>query len=83
MEKGDIIIDGGNSEYQDTNVSSRHPFYLGDLSLVSYSELKRDRDLEYSLTVYFVEPSHCNLCGNLIGTGNLVNGLPSHLHITL
>ena len=21
MEKGDIIIDGGNSEYQDTNVS--------------------------------------------------------------
>ena len=30
------------------------------------------------VTVYYVEPSYCNLCGNLNGTVNLVNGLPSH-----
>ena len=24
------------------------------------------------------KPSHCNLCGNLNGTGNLTNGLSSH-----
>ena len=33
------------------------------------AELKQDRDREYWLTVYYVEPSHCNVCGNLNGLG--------------
>ena len=28
--------------------------------------------------ILYTEPSHCNMCGNLNGTGNLANGLPSH-----
>ena len=42
------------------------------------TELKWDRDQEYCLTVYYVEPSHCNLCGNLKRTGNSANGLPGN-----
>ena len=41
-----------------------------------YSELKRDRE-EWVL-VYYTEPSHCNLCGNLNVTRNLGDGLETH-----
>ena len=37
-------------------------------------------DQENWLNVQYVEPSHCNLCGNLNGTGNLANcTLPGEL----
>ena len=33
------------------------------------------------LTVYYVEPSYYNLCGNLNRTENLANGLPRELTV--